>query len=265
MARGDEIERLALQGQALLHHVDLGIGLAQAVPGGGDLRGQQQADILQVGRGLLLAGGGIGDVAAHAAEQVGFVADIRAHHEVVLHGRHGGAAVRRQRTVGGGAQARAAGRGRHLRQQAGAGHARQRLRLFQVGHRHLQRLVLVQRLLHQPVELRIVEALPPWALGRVVGGLRGAPGGLGLPVGGHVHGRARVGRGERASGQQRDQRCGQRGAAQRGRVHDACGAEAAGAEAGVTVTASPCSIESAGLRISASPACRPERISTVRP
>lgn len=194
MARCDEIERLALQGQALLHHVDLGIGLAQAVPGGGDLRGQQQADILQVGRGLLLAGGGIGDVAAHAAEQVGFVADIRAHHEVVLHGRHGGAAVRRQRTVGGGAQARAAGRSRHLRQQAGAGHARQRLRLFQVGHRHLQRLVLVQRLLHQPVELRIVEALPPWALGRVVGGLRGAPGGLGLPVGGHVHGRARVGR-----------------------------------------------------------------------
>lgn len=49
MARCDEIERLALQGQALLHHVDLGIGLAQAVPGGGDLRGQQQADILQVG------------------------------------------------------------------------------------------------------------------------------------------------------------------------------------------------------------------------
>ena len=75
VARVHEAQRLSLQLQIALQHIDFGVKLPQREIIGCQLRDQQQARVLVISRRLFGGGARTFDLAPHAAEQIEFVID----------------------------------------------------------------------------------------------------------------------------------------------------------------------------------------------
>jgi predicted PurR-regulated permease PerM len=163
VARVDQLQRALLQGDGAAHRIELDVGGAQVEVGRGQVGGEQQPRVLEVG-GRLLRGGARGfHRALHAAGEVDLVAHGHREHEVVLHRREVGRRVVGQRPVGGDALARGARADAELRQHAGRRRGERGARLHEARVRDRERGAVGERLPLQRVEALVAEALPPRA------------------------------------------------------------------------------------------------------
>ena len=87
MPRRDEPQGIALQVQAMAHHREFGVEFAQGEVIRHELRRQQETGVFEIRFGLLRRSSRSLDLAAHSAEEVGFVIDGGTEFEIILHDR----------------------------------------------------------------------------------------------------------------------------------------------------------------------------------